>query len=124
MGTNPHTWAFPTKASIGYDFVMDWATSVISNGTVKQLQREGATCPEGAVLDGEGQPTTDPAAFKMHCAFGAHKGYGLCLVTELLAAFGGGSIPTTRCNHLAPCAEGDKPTPNFYFQVGRSSSTL
>lgn len=35
MGTNPLTFALPTKASFGFDFVLDWATSVLSNGTVK-----------------------------------------------------------------------------------------
>ena len=59
MGTNPHTWALPTAGSaIGFDVCIDWATSVISNGAVKTLAREGRRAPEGAIFDAEGRPTT------------------------------------------------------------------
>ena len=46
--------------------------------------------------------------------FGAHKGYGLSLINEIVAGFIGASKPTLRSNHLD---DGDKHTPNFYFQV-------
>ena len=118
LPTNPHTWAFPTKNAIGYDFVMDWSTSVISNGRVKELKREGKPCPKGACLDKDGEETTDPSQVAALLTFGAHKGYGLSLVTELMCAFGGGSSPLIRCNHAMPAPTGDKPSPNFYFQVG------
>jgi L-2-hydroxycarboxylate dehydrogenase (NAD+) len=121
MGTNPHTWAFPTKDAVGFDFVMDWATSVVSNGKVKSLKRENKQLPPNAVLDADGNPTTDPAKFAAHCCFGGHKGYGLCLLTEVLAAFGGGHLPTVRC-HPELCTgekSGAKTSPNFFFQAMR-----
>lgn len=117
LGTNPWTWALPTADVLGFDFVMDWATSVVSNGTVKALARDGKPCPAGAIVDAAGQPTLDPNRFHAHACFGGYKGYGLCVLTELLAAFGGGSLPTLRCSGKPP--PGEKVTPYFYFQVMR-----
>src|ERR1700728_3707304 len=34
MGTNPHSWAFPTQAAIGFPIVIDWATSTVAMGRV------------------------------------------------------------------------------------------
>jgi L-2-hydroxycarboxylate dehydrogenase (NAD+) len=121
MGTNPHTWAFPTEEAVGFDFVMDWATSVVSNGKVKALKRENKQCPPNSILDADGNPTTDPAKFAAHSCFGGHKGYGMCLMTEVLAAFGGGHLPTVRC-HPEWCVgekDGAKSTPHFFFQAIR-----
>ena len=42
MGTNPWTWALPTSRALGFDFVMDFATSVMSNGSVNGFSAE--TC--------------------------------------------------------------------------------
>jgi L-2-hydroxycarboxylate dehydrogenase (NAD+) len=41
LGTNPHSWGFPTTAAVGFPLVIDWATSVIAMGRVQQLKREG-----------------------------------------------------------------------------------
>ena len=53
-----------------YDFVFDVATSVVANGTVRALAREGKRVPAGAIVDADGAPTTDPAAFAAHNCFG------------------------------------------------------
>ena len=45
---------------------------------------------------------------------GQHKGYGLSLINEVVAAFIGGSLPTLRCRAGNP---EEKHTPCFYFQV-------
>ena len=60
LGTNPHSWGFPTTEALGYPIVIDWATSVIAMGRVQQLKREGKSLPSGAAVDGEGNETTDP----------------------------------------------------------------
>ena len=65
-------------------------------GRVQQLKREGKTLPEGAAVDNNGVPTTDPDKAVYLLPFGAHKGYGLMLIDELVAAFIGGSAPTLR----------------------------
>jgi len=115
LGTNPHSWGFPTTAAIGYPIVIDWATSVVAMGRVQQLLREGKSLPPGAAVDENGQPTTDPARARSLLPFGAHKGYGLSLMNELIAAFIGGSLPTLR-NRWDREPE-EKHTCAFFFQV-------
>ncbi len=115
LGTNPHTWGFPTTAAVGFPIVVDWATSVVAMGRVQQLKREGKQLPSLAAVDGEGQPTTDPAAVKALLPFGGHKGYGLSLIDELVAGFIGGSLPTLR-NRWDRNPE-EKHGCSFFFQV-------
>ena len=114
LGTNPHSWGFPTTDAIGYPIVIDWATSVIAMGRVQQLKREGKPLPPGAAVDASGKPTTDPDAAVALLPFGDHKGYGLSLINEIVAALIGGSLPTIRSR--APVA-GEKQGCAFFFQV-------
>ena len=114
LGTNPHSWGFPTADAIGFPIVIDWATSVVAMGRVQQLKREGQQLPPDAAVDENGEPTTDPARAKYLVPFGAHKGYGMALINELVGAFIGGSLPTLRSREIP---EGEKRTPSFYFQV-------
>ena len=114
LGTNPHSWAFPTQDAIGFPLVIDWATSAVAMGRVQQLKREGKPLMEGAAVDANGVPTTDPNEAVSLLPFGAHKGYGLMLINELVAAFIGGSLPTLRGR---PVPEGEKSSAAFFFQV-------
>ncbi|MEE4217466.1 MAG: Ldh family oxidoreductase [Xanthomonadales bacterium] len=114
LGTNPHSWAFPTQDAIGFPVVIDWATSAVAMGRVQQFKREGKALPEGAAVDANGVPTTDPNKAVSLLPFGAHKGYGLMLINELVAAFIGGSTPTLRGLKVP---EGEKSSAAFYFQV-------
>ncbi|OAM87819.1 lactate dehydrogenase [Termitidicoccus mucosus] len=116
LGTNPHSWGFPTTGAIGFPIVIDWATSVVAMGRVQQLLREGKQLPPNAAVDADGNPTTDPAKAKSLVPFGAHKGYGLSLINELTGGLIGGSLPTIR-NRWTLVGEGDKGTCCFYFQV-------
>lgn len=115
LGTNPHSWGFPTTAAVGYPIVVDWATSVIAMGRVQQLRREGLPLPPMAALDRNGSPTTDPNEAVSLLPFGAHKGYGLSLMNELIGAFIGGSLPTLRSRWDREPQE--KHTCTFFFQV-------
>ena len=114
LGTNPHSWGFPTTEAVGFPIVIDWATSVIAMGRVQQFQREGKQLPPHAAVDKNGNPTTDPHAAVSLVPFGAHKGYGLALMNEIIASFIGGSVPTIRSRQPV---EGEKQTCNFFFQV-------
>ena len=114
LGTNPHSWGFPTTDAVGFPIVIDWATSVIAMGRVQQLRREGRPLPPMAALDREGRPTTDPAKAVALLPFGAHKGYGLSLVNEIVGAFIGGSLPTLRSRWDREPDE--KHTCAFFFQ--------
>ena len=115
LGTNPHSWGLPTTDAIGFPLVIDWATSVVSMGRVQQFQREGAQLPAEAAVDKEGQVTTDPNQVAALTTFGKHKGYGLSIINEIFGALIGGSLPTIRSRW--DCAENEKHTPAFYFQV-------
>jgi LDH2 family malate/lactate/ureidoglycolate dehydrogenase len=116
LGTNPHSWGFPTSEAIGFPIVIDWATSVVAMGRVQQLAREGKQLPPDAAVDENGNATTDPNAAKFLMPFGAHKGYGLSLINELVGAFVGGSLPTIR-NRWDQVGDGEKGGCVFFFQV-------
>lgn len=115
LGTNPHSWGFPTTDTVGFPIIVDWATSVVAMGRVQQLKREGKSLPPNAAVDKDGQPTTDPEQAVALLPFGAHKGYGLSLINELVSGFIGGSLPTIR--NRWDQAQGDKGTCTFFFQV-------
>lgn len=116
LGTNPHSWGFPTTDAVGFPIVIDWATSTIAMGRVQQFKREGKPLPAGAAVDQYGKETTDSNAVAALLPFGQHKGYGLSLINELIAALIGGSLPTLRSRpEVAP--KDEKTTPNFFFQV-------
>jgi len=114
LGTNPHSWGFPTTDAVGFPIVIDWATSVVAMGRVQQLKREGKPLPPMAAVDKDGNPTTDANAAVSLLPFGAHKGYGLSLINEIVGGFIGGSLPTLR-NRWAD--DSDKHTCTFFFQV-------
>ena len=85
LGTNPLAIAIPSKTKDPY--LLDFATSSITNGLVMKAMVEEDTIPEGTALGPDGVPTTDPneASKGALTPFGAHKGYGLCLTIGLLA---------------------------------------
>ncbi|MFW5882974.1 MAG: Ldh family oxidoreductase, partial [Verrucomicrobiota bacterium] len=45
LGTNPHSWGFPTDDAVGFPVVIDWATSVVAMGRVQQFARENKPLP-------------------------------------------------------------------------------
>lgn len=115
LGTNPHSWGFPTTAAVGFPVVIDWATSTVAMGRVQQFVREGKPLPSGSAVDKDGRETTDAAKVAALLPFGGHKGYGLSLIDELVAALIGGSLPTLR-SRPDQAKPGEKTTPNFFFQ--------
>ena len=116
LGTNPHSWGFPTFGARDFPMVIDWATSTVAMGRVQQLKREGKTLPPAAAVDKDGNETTDPNEVAALLPFGAHKGYGMSLINEVMGAYIGGSLPTIR-GRADQKPEGEKTTSAFYFQV-------
>jgi L-2-hydroxycarboxylate dehydrogenase (NAD+) len=114
LGTNPHSWGFPTTDAVGFPVVIDWATSVVAMGRVQQFAREGQPLPADAAVDENGQPTTDASKAKYLLPFGAHKGYGLSLINEIVGAMIGGGLPTLRSRWSD---DEEKHAPCFFFQV-------
>lgn len=108
MSTNPVCIAIPASETGGRPLILDFATSAIAIGKVRVAYNAGRQVPAGALMDGYGKPTTDPSV--MYDAdprgalqsMGAHKGYGLALMCEVLggALSGGGTAqpnnPTDR----------------------------
>lgn len=117
LGTNPHSWGFPTQDAVGFPICIDWATSTVAMGRVQQFVREGKPLPPGSGVDEHGKETTDPNKVKALLPFGQHKGYGLSLIDELYAAYIGGSLPTIRNRWDQVNFEpGEKGTCCFFFQ--------
>ncbi len=116
IGTNPHSWGFPTKDLIGFNVCIDWATSKIAMGRVQQLKREGKELPPECAIDENGNYTTNPADVFGLVTFGDHKGYGLSLANEMFGAFSGGSLPTIR-GHFGEDHPNEKLGISCYFQV-------
>jgi len=123
LGTNPHSWSLPTQDVCGFPMVVDWATSTVAMGRVQQLKREGKPLPPGAAVDASGKPTTDANEAAWLLPFGAHKGYGLSLLTEVMGGVIGGGVPTLRGGGAHPDIKskpfpaGEKGTSTFYFQA-------
>jgi uncharacterized oxidoreductase len=102
ISTAPFCAGVPQKD--GDPFILDFATSVVAEGKVLVAAKGGKPLPDGALIDGAGELTTDPAALYGEAgpdappqfrngegairAMGLHKGSGLALLCELL----GGSL--------------------------------
>ena len=87
MTTNPFCCVIPRANE--RPVVLDMATSAIALGKVRVAHMKGEPVPEGALVDHEGKPTTDASVmyeqpFGALGPFGAHKGYGLAVMCELL----------------------------------------
>jgi len=121
LGTNPLSWGFPTMEAVGYPLVIDWATSGIAMSRVGQFATRGQSLPPDTAVDQEGRSTTNPNQVAALLPFGAHKGYGLGLLIELMAGFTGGSLPTLRgrAEQNSDTARSEKYACNFFFQAIR-----
>lgn len=88
LGTNPHAIAIPGPRGA---VVMshDFATSVWAEGKLRVKFNRGESAPEGIMLNGRGEPSTDPKEYYGDpvgslLTAGQHKGYGLSLAVEIL----------------------------------------
>ena len=108
LSTNPIALAVPTAAE---PLVLDISTSVVANGKVRVAAVAGRECPDGWLLDANGQPTNDPSArFRDPPAtilpMGGYKGFGLGLLFDILiGGLSGGFCPPApegevECNNV------------------------
>jgi uncharacterized oxidoreductase len=86
-GTNPMAFGIPGKS--GRHIILDFATSAVSMGKLHERLSRKEPIPDGVMLDGYGNPTSDFKAFRgpprgVVLPFGGHKGSGLNLMTEIL----------------------------------------
>jgi uncharacterized oxidoreductase len=95
-GTNPICISLPDTTDEPR-IILDFATSKVALGKIRVANNSGKKVEEGLLLDGKGNPTTDPGVMWEEnvgalLPIGEHKGYGLALMCELLTgAIGGGS---------------------------------
>ncbi|MEA5386848.1 Ldh family oxidoreductase [Haloarculaceae archaeon H-GB11] len=97
LSTNPIAFGIPTYGALDFPIVLDMATCQVANGKVRERRKQGHSLPEGWVVDDEGQPVRDPAAFAAGTGalqplggqVSGYKGFGLALVAELLAGIVG-----------------------------------
>jgi uncharacterized oxidoreductase len=91
LSTNPIAYGVPTG---GNPIMADLATSAAPEGKVRFYRNEGKPVPPGWILDAQGNPTTDPAAFygppmgsllPLGGSVG-HKGFALGLLVEILGS--------------------------------------
>lgn len=94
--TNPYCCGIPGPD--GVPFLLDMATSQVALGKVRVARNKGVEMAPGLIIDGEGRATQDPNALYDDpigaiLPFGTYKGYGLAVVSELLAGAltGGGT---------------------------------
>ena len=99
MSTNPVCIGIPTQG--GPAMVLDFATSIVAEGKALDALGGGKPLPEGALIDGDGTLSTDPALIYGTSdstqpldvrtgigairAMGEHKGSGLAFMCEILA---------------------------------------
>jgi uncharacterized oxidoreductase len=86
MSTNPIAFGLPS-ATRG-NVVADFATTTVAEGKLQVARAKGIAVPPGCIIDAHGQPSTSPQDFYDGGAllpFGAHKGYGLAVVSQLLS---------------------------------------
>src|SRR5918911_5007858 len=85
LGTNPLSFGFPGRQ--GTAMLVDFATTAVAAGKIQVARAKGEPLPPGAILDRDGNPTTNAEDFYqggVMLPFGGHKGYSLALVVELL----------------------------------------
>jgi uncharacterized oxidoreductase len=106
LGTNPISIAVPSD--LEGPLYLDMATSAVSAGKVLVTAARGDPIPPHWLIDGEGNPTTDPDKFRQGGALQplggseGYKGTGLAAIVEilcgLLTGLGYGVDPSGRHN--------------------------
>jgi LDH2 family malate/lactate/ureidoglycolate dehydrogenase len=112
LGINPLGVAIP--AGDEYPIVYDAAFSASAHGKLRVCQQRGQTLPAGWALDGEGRPTTDPAAAiaGLLVPIGGFKGAGLALIMGLLSSMLSGASYGTE---LGDMERGPRPGADGHF---------
>jgi len=108
ISTNPIAIGAPATPR---PLVVDSSTSVVANGKIRVTQIAGRECPDGWLIDSDGQPTNDPNQRFSDppgsiLPMGGHKGFGLGLLMDaLVGGLSGGQCPpapegTLECNNV------------------------
>lgn len=102
LGTNPFATGIPVAGE--HPFVMDIATATVAEGKLRVARAAGQRIDPGAVIDADGNDSTDPNAFYdggALRAFGGHKGYALSAFIELMGGALSGNHPSVTSRYQA-----------------------
>ncbi len=86
LGTDPFAAGIPAGPRRP-PIIVDFATAGVAEGKLRIDRQAGRQVAPGLIQDPEGRPSTDPEDFYRGGAllpFGAHKGFGLAVLVELL----------------------------------------
>lgn len=129
FSTNPIAFGAPARANAPMMF--DIATSTASIGKVNLAWLAGKPIPPGWVVDGAGQPVTDPARARVIIydtgeggltplggtpEMSAHKGYGICTMIEVLSALLSGATAAPFQSSREPGPQGTD-TGHFFLAL-------
>lgn len=105
LSTNPIAVGIPTYGALPFPIVHDAATSQVAHGKIRQHAAENRPLPEEWTVDADGTSLTDPEKFEeaddgailpLGGLTSGYKGFGLAVVSELLAGLvTGGSVSGT-----------------------------
>ncbi len=93
-GTERRLSANPIAAGVpvadGEPIVLDMSTCAIAEGKIKVAHNKGEAVPPNCIIDADGKPTNDPVRFYADppgaiLPVGGHKGFGLGVLTDVLA---------------------------------------
>jgi uncharacterized oxidoreductase len=106
LSANPVAVGVPVAG--GEPILLDISCCTIAEGKLRVAFNKGVQVREGCIIDAEGKPTTDPKVFYAQppgaiLSIAEHKGYGLGVITELLAGAltGGGASNPANAGRLA-----------------------
>ncbi|MEX2120940.1 MAG: malate/lactate/ureidoglycolate dehydrogenase [Pirellulales bacterium] len=88
LSANPIAAGVPMPGT--WPLVVDISTSSVAEGKIRVALNKGVAVPDCCIIDSQGEPTNDPRVFYANppgaiLPFGGHKGYGLCLLADVLA---------------------------------------
>lgn len=96
LSANPFAAGIPTN---GAPLILDMSACTIAEGKIRVALNRGVTVPDGCLIDADGNPTNDPAAFYDQpgaiLPIAGHKGSGLSLIIEMLA----GALTGSSCSN-------------------------
>jgi LDH2 family malate/lactate/ureidoglycolate dehydrogenase len=128
VGANP--WSIATPGGSHPPVVLDIANTGVARGKIYAAAQRGESIPDTWALDENGVPTTDPSAaiHGLLAPMGAHKGYGISFMMDVLSGVLTGSgyatdvagpyVPDrrSRCGHLVLALRVDALMPAVEFQ--------
>ena len=118
FGTNPVACAVPDGRG-GAALVIDQSSSVVAKSELIVHASRGEAIPEGWALDGEGNPTSDPAAGLAGTMLpaGGYKGAGIAAIVEIMAAVLGGATLGVDASSFADNEGGSPRTGQFFIAI-------